>query len=770
MRLSPALLLAWTIASTEAAGARWEEILPEHMVVGIFSLEKLDRSLCRQMGLKGQAIEQALEEMDDFFNWASTVGVNLTTFRRSIRNRLGDGGYSRQDGNLHEMLHRSSRTKEYFSKAGHKAISQGCEVLTVFYLLRAIAEEPTAKISQVASQEEQNLERWTECIRQKSSKEDNSLPVDDADYGRNLTSLAKEGRIGPFWGRDREIQKLIEALLRLVKHNVLILGEAGVGKTALAEQLSVMIANGKVPQSLKNKEIIEIQLGSIVAGTKYRGEFEARIQQIVKRSEENPNIILFIDEIHTLLGAGSAEGALDAANILKPSLARGRVRVIGATTIDEYYRSIAKDTALDRRFTKLVLQEPTEEETFRILSVQRIRYESAYDIIIPDGILRALIQLSQRFDLDNRLPDKVIDLLEQSCVRLYLQKAGGVRKDTLAPAELSIALVSELLAEKTKVPFEVIQGFIGLQAPEQIIRMADSIKKEIIGQDYVIEQVTNRLLVAHSAVSDKERPLAVFLFAGPSGTGKTEMAKQMQRFLFRDKESLIRLDMSEFSAEHHVARLIGSPPGYIGHGEEGQLTKALRRQPYSVVLFDEIEKAHPRIFDIFLQLFSEGRITDGMGRTISGKNNIFVMTSNLLIDNSKERVIGFERQEVSYPERYGAHRITLQRYFRMEFLNRIDDVLVFSSFSREDRILILKKLFKEWTSGIYSQYGLQLRIDDAVIDWLERETNHNEGTRGLKRALEENIETIVIQRIIRLEWSKGESHTCMLRRDKLCWE
>ena len=771
MQISPAVLLAWTIAAEEAASNDWKLIEPEHILIGILSLEKLDRSLCRQMGLQGQTVDMAISEMDSVNEWTYALGINATKFRRLLRNLLGKGEYRWQKTDKRAIVHRSMQTKAIFQYAEKIANIQEANSLGLFNLISAIAEAPSPIFLEALEKADQALAKWIETSRNtNSSKTEGNSSKDDNLYGRNLTELAKNGLLGPFLGRTLEIGKLIESLIRLSKNNVIILGEAGVGKTALVEQLALSIAQGNVPHAIKEKQIYEIQMGSLISGSKYRGDFEERIRQIVQHSQADPNIILFIDEIHTLLGAGNAEGALDAANILKPALARGSIRCIGATTTDEYYKTIAKDPALDRRFSKLLLPEPTESEAVEILIKLKGKYESAYGIEILPLTLEKLVQLSQRFDINNRLPDKVIDLLEQSCVRMFMKQYENLADSKKGLSQLDIAIVCEVLSEKTKIQVDAIRSFSNLCMPERLIQMEKSLTSVIIGQNHVVEKVVQRLLLAHSAIGDRARPLAVFLFAGPSGTGKTEMTKQIQHFLFGQTDSMIRLDMSEFAAEYTVSRLIGAPPGYIGHDEEGQLTKALRRQPYSVVLLDEIEKAHPRIFDIFLQLFSEGRLTDGAGRTISAKNSIFVMTSNLLSQNKADRAIGFQNQESNNPVVPAMNRAELQSHFRLEFLNRIDDILLFLPFSSTDRKRIVEKMLCEAQSNILAQYAVNVVFETEMTDWTERVSASDEGARGIKRTIESNIESEIIQRIIRREWVAGETHSCVIEDGAPCYK
>ncbi len=469
-----------------------------------------------------------------------------------------------------------------------------------------------------------------------------SLPDSDTpylnQYGDDLTRKAREGRIHQVIGRRDETLLIIQTLARRSKNNPVLVGEPGVGKTAIVENLAIRAVQGKDPV-LAGQRIVELNMGMLVSGTKYRGEFEERLTKILEELSSVPNIILFIDEIHTVVGAGSAGGSSDAANILKPALARGNLKCIGATTIAEYRRYIEKDAALERRFEKIIINEPSRDEALEILKGIKSEYEKHHNIRISNKALEAAVDLSIRFDSDHRLPDKAIDLLATAASKTELPMLSMGPDAARQPkiqgqdgSEVTENTIAQVLSEKINVPFEVIFGKTQTGESSQLLELEAKIKKELIGQDKAVEQVCQRLQMAYAGLGRRRGPLAVFIFLGPSGVGKTELARLLAAYLLGSESDMIRIDMSEYMEEHSVAKLIGSPPGYVGHEEEGQLTGKLRTKPHAVVLFDEVEKAHSRVFDLFLQLFDEGRLTDSKGRTVDAANAIFIMTSNISAD------------------------------------------------------------------------------------------------------------------------------------------
>ena len=517
-----------------------------------------------------------------------------------------------------------------------------------------------------------------------------------------------------------------------------MVGEAGVGKTAVVEALAIRIKDGKEKRVLGNKIIWQIDMGVLTAGTKYRGEFEERLEGIIKEVQSDPNIILFIDEIHTIVGAGKAEGGLDAANILKPALARGKFNIIGATTIDEYRKYIESDIALERRFEKIIVNEPDPEETFKILQGIKGNFEEFHNVIIDDKVIKSAIDMSVIFDNDHRLPDKAIDLIDKASAKtvvpaLSMLDSLNSLTDFHKSNDVKIETVAAVLSEKINVPVDIILGHISRDS--KVLGLEDYLKDNIVGQDKVIGKISGRLLMAMSKIKPRDKPLSVFLFYGPTGTGKTEIAKLISGYLFPSEKNLIRLDMSEYMEEHSTAKLIGSPPGYVGYNDEGQLTGKLRSHPYSVVLLDEIEKAHPKVFDIFLQLFDEGRITDSKGRTVDGKNTVFIMTSNIKSDN--KNVLGF--QKTGHDQETGIANI--KQYFRAEFINRIDEILEFSQLNREDIKIITKKQLVKLSDEFSINHKRKLVFSDDVIAFVSENGFDEEfGARYLKREIENLIE------------------------------
>lgn len=560
-------------------------------------------------------------------------------------------------------------------------------------------------------------------------------------FGRDLTYLAKEGKLGEVIGRREEILSVIQTLIRKTKNNPLLIGEAGVGKTAIVEGLAQRIVSGNLTELLRDKRVIELSLASLVAGTKYRGEFEERLVGVIGEASD-PEIILFIDEIHTLVGTGSAEGAMDASSILKPALARGEIRCIGATTINEYRRYIERDSALERRFQPIMVEEPSAADTIRILDGLKGNYENHHHVEISDSAIKVAAELSARYLPDRRLPDKALDLLDEACSRKAVPMlsvsipAKGEQKPAKTSLEVTEGDIANVLAEWAGLPVKKLTE----EEQEKVLRMDEILKERVIGQDGAVEKVTRRIRMAKAGLHDPNRPIGVFLFLGPTGVGKTELAKTLAVFLFGSEQAIIRLDMSEYVERHNVLRLIGAPPGYIGHDEEGQLTGALRRKPYSVVLLDEVEKAHPDVFDLFLQIFDDGRLTDSKGHTVDAKNAIFIMTSN----------IGTELypRDKSYEQAYGVYGMRdkktddkeilnrIKGTFRPEFLDRIDETIIFQQLGVEE-IKKIARLMLDDLGKRLADTEIVLQIEDRVIEFICR-TGYDpaSGARSLRRTIE----------------------------------
>ena len=552
-------------------------------------------------------------------------------------------------------------------------------------------------------------------------------------YARNLTRAAANGELEPLIGRRAEIDAMIRVLGKKTKNNPLLIGEPGVGKSALAEGLAARIARGDVPPMLRDTQICALDMAQMIAGSKYRGEFEERIKKVLSCVQEMGNVILFIDEMHTLIGAGSSsEGGMDAANILKPALARGEVRVIGATTYKEYRKYVEKDAALARRFQRIDVREPDRDETLRILSGLRERYEDYHHVKIADDALTAAVELSARYVTDRCMPDKAIDLIDEAA---SMAKIAGWTQESGSEIVIHAAEVAKVVAQWTGVPVERV----GADDQQDILNLEKTLRRRIVGQDEAISSIARALRRSRAGLGDPTRPLGVFMLLGPSGVGKTELCKALSEALFGSEEALIRIDMSEYSEEATASRLIGSPPGYVGHGEGGQLTDAVLKRPYSVVLFDEIEKAHPKIFSLLLQLLDDGQLTDSVGRKVNFKNTIVVMTSNAGVSFDMEKRLGFASgAEAHDPGK--AILAQVKQTFRPEFLGRIDELIVMHSLTKEDGACIAALMLGRIAQQLGRQ-GIMLEYDDGVPALLAGEgVDAMSGARNLRRVIARRVE------------------------------
>jgi ATP-dependent Clp protease ATP-binding subunit ClpC len=610
-------------------------------------------------------------------------------------------------------------------------------------------------------------------------------------FGRNLTKLAEEGKLDPCVGRTTEIERVMQILSRRTKNNPVLIGEPGVGKTAVVEGFSQRIANNEVPELLKGKQVYTLDLAALVAGSKYRGEFEERLKKVMKEIREQGDIILFIDELHNLVGAGAAEGAIDAASILKPALARGELQTIGATTLDEYRKYLERDAALERRFQQIKVEEPDTAQTEEILRGLRDRYEAHHRIRITDEALHAAAELSSRYISDRFLPDKAIDLIDEAASRMRIKtmtappsyreledEIASMRKEkeaaieaqefekaaNLRDKERKLCHKKLELEEQWKTSDEGMRASIGEDEIAEIVsmwtgipvfkiteaeskkllRMEEELHKRLIGQDVAVKAVSKAIRRARSGLKDPKRPAGSFIFLGPSGVGKTELARTLAEFLFGDEEAMIQLDMSEYMEKHSVSRLVGSPPGYVGHEEGGQLTEAVRRKPYSVLLLDEIEKAHPDVFNILLQILEDGRLTDSQGRTVDFRNVIVIMTSNIGADLiSKSAPLGFAQVDtagLSYDDMRSRVTGELKRMFRPEFLNRVDEVIVFHKLTRAEISQIVDLMIKRVNKQL-AERGVTIELTEAGRELLvERGYDPVFGARPLRRAIQRYIE------------------------------
>jgi len=638
------------------------------------------------------------------------------------------------------------------------------------------------------------------------------------EFGTDLTLAAQEQRLDPVVGREKEIERVIQILARRTKNNPVLLGEPGVGKTAVAEGLAIRIVNSEVPDILEDKKIIQLDMGLLVAGTKYRGEFEERLKKIMDEIRQAGNVILVIDEMHTLIGAGAAEGAIDAANILKPALSRGEIQVIGATTLDEYRKYVEKDSALERRFQSVIIEEPSVDETIQIIKGLRPKYEEHHKLIISDDAIVASTKLSSKYITDRFLPDKAIDVIDEASSKVRLkasslspeskeldkelrslikskedairnqefERASQLREDEADLKEkireasnrareeqeankpvVTEEHVAEVISVMTGVPVTKLTESEG----ERLLKLEDTLHKRVIGQHDAVTALSKAIRRARVGLKAPNRPIGSFIFCGPTGVGKTELAKALAEAMFGAEDNMIRVDMSEFMEKHSTSKLIGSPPGYVGYDDGGSLSETVRKKPYSVILFDEIEKAHADVFNIMLQILDDGRLTDSKGRHINFKNSVIIMTSNVgasMIQNTSK--LGFTTASDVKKDKYEKLKDTvneeLKKEFRPEFLNRIDDIIVFSHLSKEEIReivdLMLKDLFKR-----LDERGLKTKVTDEVKDFLAKDGySENYGARPLRRLIQKKIEDILAEEILTNKYSEGDTIVLKMNEEK----
>jgi len=637
-------------------------------------------------------------------------------------------------------------------------------------------------------------------------------------YSRDLTLLAEEYKLDPVVGRKKEMERLIQILCRRTKNNPCLIGEPGVGKTAVVEGLATLLAKGDVPELMKGKKILSLDLSAMVAGSKYRGEFEERIKRVIAEVIAAGNVILFIDELHTLIGAGGAEGAMDASNILKPALARGELQVIGATTREEYRKHVEKDAALERRFQPVAVEEPTEEEAVEILRGLRANYESHHTLEISDEAIKAAVSLTNRYVNDRFLPDKAIDAMDEAASRLHLKSFTISDKDKelekeIADLELAkeealidgrIDLAGELSSEQKKIEkklarrkkkqaealqaehlvltgeqiAEVVSSWTGIPLSrlqeaesERLQKLPEVLKKRVVGQDDAVISIVKAIRRARVGLKDPNRPIGSFLFLGPTGVGKTELSKALAEAMFGDENAMIRVDMSEYMEKHSVSKIIGSPPGYVGHEEGGQLSEQVRRKPYSVLLFDELEKAHPDVFNILLQVLEDGRITDSQGRKVSFKNTIIIMTSNtgagVIMQPKNLGFVSQTNEKADYEKMRGNVMEEVKKAFKPEFLNRIDETIVFHSLTKDTlrqiagiQLDIIKKRCKE-------QLNIKLNLQESVTEYiLEKGFDDKYGARPIRRAVQTHIEDMLAEEIIKGTIKQGDTATLSVKDGK----
>ncbi|MEW9095711.1 MAG: ATP-dependent Clp protease ATP-binding subunit [Clostridiaceae bacterium] len=652
-----------------------------------------------------------------------------------------------------------------------------------------------------------------------NSKINNSDTPTLNQFGRDLTEMAKEGKLDPVIGREKETQRVLEILCRRTKNNPCLIGDPGVGKTAIAEGLAQKIVEANIPEILRDKRVVTLDLSSMIAGAKYRGEFEDRLKKVMEEIRKVGNVILFIDEIHTIIGAGAAEGAIDASNILKPALARGEIQCIGATTIDEYRKYIEKDAALERRFQPITVGEPTKEETILILKGVRDKYEAHHRVKITDDAIEAAVNLSDRYITDRYLPDKAIDLIDEGASRVRIEnmiappdmkqleeelekvtkekedairvqnfekaaklrdnekelksKLENLKSDWKTQKQVSTYTVSEeqiasVVSKWTNIPVEKLTE----KESAKLLKLEEILHNRVIGQEEAVKSVARAVRRARVGLKDPNRPIGSFIFLGPTGVGKTELSKALAEAMFGDESSMVRIDMSEYMEKHTVSRLIGSPPGYVGYDEGGQLTEKVRRNPYSVVLFDEIEKAHPDVFNVLLQILEDGRLTDGKGKTVNFKNTIIIMTSNVGASTiKKQRTLGFSTSTNESESQYESMKDNimeeLKRSFRPEFLNRIDDIIVFHQLEEKHLQEIVRLMLRSVKERLKEQ-DIDISFDDKAEKLLAKEGfDPVFGARPLRRAITKTVEDKLSEEILRGNINRGEQILVSAEDNKL---
>ena len=747
----------------------------------------------------------------------SSNGINEERVKEKILELIGGG-----DGTTSTLTY-TPRTKRVLELSYAEARRMGQNFIGTEHLLIAILREGESVAVRILTDLGGDIRKLYESIlsmlsedtplaasQSKPQATDLETPTLDQ-FGRDLTAMVREGKIDPVIGRDKEIERVIQILSRRTKNNPCLIGEPGVGKTAISEGLAHKIIDGNVPETLKDKRVVTLDLSSMVAGAKYRGEFEDRLKKSIEEIRNVGNVVLFIDELHTIVGAGAAEGAIDAANILKPLLARGEIQIIGATTLDEYRKHIEKDAALERRFQPITVDEPTQEEAIEILMGIRDKYEAHHKVEITDKAIEAAVKLSSRYINDRYLPDKAIDLIDEasSKVRLMsftappdlqdlerrIEDLHKMKEDAIVSQEFEKAaslrdeenkLKEELAAKKDAwqmenskntqiVTEEEIAGIIGSwtgipvsrlaqEETERLKNMESVLHNRVIGQEDAVSAVSRAIRRGRVGLKDPKRPVGSFIFSGPTGVGKTELSKALAEALFGDESLMIRIDMSEYMEKHSVSRLVGSPPGYVGYDEGGQLTEKVRRKPYSVILFDEIEKAHPDVFNMLLQILDDGRLTDSTGRAVDFRNTVIIMTSNVgARDIVEPKRLGFgsmeENSKRDYEDMKKNVMTELKKTFRPEFINRIDEIIVFHPLSR-DEIKKIGELMLNETAKRMAQNNISITFTDEVKEFLaEKGYDKVYGARPLKRTIQEHIEDKLAEAILDNKVKEGDSVT-----------
>ncbi len=758
-------------------------------------------------------------------NVLENLGLDLDEVRQSIEDATANVGGSMTIG----QVPFTPRAKQVLEIAAYEARALKSKFVGTEHLLLALVKDKDGSASQILSAFGVNYKMIKDEI-QKVGSEEGSERLDAKPgksktpfldhFGRDLTALAERGELDPIIGREREIERIAQILSRRKKNNPVLIGEPGVGKTAIVEGLAQKIVERSVPKVLENKRLINVDMGSLVAGTKFRGQFEERLKTVMSELRNSKNIILFIDELHTIVGAGSAEGTLDASNMFKPALSRGELQCIGATTLDEYRKTIEKDGALERRFQRVMVDSPSPDQTVEILKGLRSRYEEHHQVIITDEAIDAATRLSDRYISDRFLPDKAIDVIDEAGSRVHLkkytfppeireiedrlkevreakeasvknqefEKAAELRdRERRTREELEKAKREwEASIQETKVYVtegdvaEVVSGMTGIplfrlarSESEKLLNMGGELKKRVVGQEEAIKAVTRAIQRTRAGLKDPNRPIGSYVFLGPTGVGKTETARALAAFLFDDEDSLVRIDMSEYMEKFSVSRLIGSPPGYVGYEEGGQLTEKVRRKPYSVILLDEIEKAHPDVFNILLQVLDDGHLTDGLGRRVNFRNTILIMTSNIgTRDLGKGRTLGFQTDDpnVSYEKLKDKVLEETKKIFNPEFLNRLDEIVVFHKLNRDHIDEIIDLMLKDLDVRM-GERGLTLSLGEGAKELIaEKGFDPAFGARPLRRTIQRLIEDPLSEEIIRGRFEEGSAIRVSRQGDELIFE
>ncbi|WP_427040339.1 ATP-dependent Clp protease ATP-binding subunit [Enterococcus hirae] len=802
--------LVLEIAQDEAKKFKHQSVSSEHILLSL---------VIEPNGIAGKVLRE--------------VGLTETDIYEEIEHLIGYGTMTSYPQGT--FLPYSPRMKQIFALANSEVRKMGAQKVGTEHILLSMLRDESIMATRMMINLGISLTKVRQSLKQKmgikNDSRNNSIrrknpqekrqmvkgtPTLDS-LARDLTKLARDGKLDPVVGRSREVKRLIQILSRRTKNNPVLVGEPGVGKTAIAEGLAQKIVMGEVPEEMQEKRLMMLDMGSLVAGTKYRGEFEDRMKKVIDEIYNDGQVILFIDELHTLIGAGGAEGAIDASNILKPALARGELQTIGATTLDEYQKYIEKDSALERRFARIQVDEPTPEEAEEILRGLRSRYEEHHGVEITDDAIRAAVHLSVRYITSRQLPDKAIDLIDESAAKVRLDKTDDLSESTVIKLEIEQLVkekeraiqkqdfeiaaqlrrqekalhkklvkllileekqengyadrvteedVATVVSEWTGVPLQQLEK----KESQRLLELEALLHERVVGQDEAVKAVSRAIRRARSGLKDPNRPIGSFMFLGPTGVGKTELAKALSEVMFGDENSLIRVDMSEYMEKYSTSRLIGSPPGYVGYDEGGQLTEKIRQKPYSVILLDEVEKAHPDVFNLLLQVLDDGHLTDSKGRKVDFRNTIMIMTSNIgATQIREEKNVGFNVQDITKDHKAMQKRILeeLKKTFRPEFLNRIDETVVFHSLSKDEIHSIVQIMSRAIVKRLKEQ-DIQVKITPAAIDVIGKAGFDPEyGARPIRRALQKEIEDRLSEALLGGEIHLGDQVTVGASKGKI---